>query len=229
MSTTNVLITGANRGQYIRLAHWQAGNFSTDISRSRSWFRQEISLRPNHIVVGSVRDIAAAKANGLDELPAAEGSRLILVKIEAVSTTDPFEAVKEIQTQGIEKLDIVIANSAIIRQEGAVDKVGTEGFPHVLAINVVAPVTLFAATKPLLDRAENPKWLSVSSAMGSMDGALMTVQHFNTSGSYAYGASKAALNHVTRTIHVENDNLIAISIHPGYVGVGGACSVAGSN
>lgn len=33
----------------------------------------------------------------------------------------------------------------------------------------------------------------------------------------AYGASKAAINYITRKIHFENDWLIAFFIHPGCV------------
>lgn len=33
----------------------------------------------------------------------------------------------------------------------------------------------------------------------------------------AYGASKAALNWITKNIHIENPKIIAFPLHPGYV------------
>ncbi|KAM5346295.1 hypothetical protein ACJ41O_009300 [Fusarium nematophilum] len=200
MSTTNVLITGANRGVGHALV-------------------QTYLARPNHIVIGSVRDVDAARSKGLEDLPAAPGSKLILVKIESASFTDPAEAVRELESMGITKLDIVIANAAIAGGDVVAAAVGdAQDFANTLAVNVVGPLALFAATKPLLDHAAAPKWVSISSGVASMTNhdAMFTNMGGRPMG-FGYGASKAALNHLSLNIHSENPKLTAIAVDPGFL------------
>ncbi|CAH0025565.1 unnamed protein product [Clonostachys rhizophaga] len=200
MSTTNVFITGANRGVGHALV-------------------QTYLARPNHIVIGSVRDIAAARSNGLEDLSAASGSKLVLVKIESTSFADPTRAVAELESWGITRLDIVIANAAIAGGKVAAAAEGdAEDFANILAINAVAPLALFAATKPLLDRATTPKWVSISSAVASL--ANHEAMFMNMGGrpmGFGYGASKATLNHLSLNIHSENPKLTAIAVDPGFL------------
>ncbi|OLN89341.1 Norsolorinic acid ketoreductase 4 [Colletotrichum chlorophyti] len=197
MSTTNVFITGANRG--VGYA-----------------FVQAYLARPNHIVIGSVRDIAAARSNGLENLPAAPGSELVLVKIESASFTDPAKAVAELESRGISKLDIVIANAGIAGEVAPAAEGDAEDFAKTLAVNAVAPMVLFAATKPLLDRAANPKWVPISSAVASLGNhnTMFTNMGGHPMG-YGYGASKAALNHLSLNIHSENPRLTVVVVAPG--------------
>jgi len=80
------------------------------------------------------------------------------------------------------------------------------------AVNTIAPLLLFQATAPLLNSAATPKFVVLSSGAGSIsDVDKLPVE--NT----AYGASKAAVNFVTRRIHYENPNLIAFPINPGWL------------
>ncbi|KAM0330910.1 hypothetical protein ACHAQA_003866 [Verticillium albo-atrum] len=200
MSTTNVLITGVNRG----------------VGRA---LLQVYLARPNHIVVGSVRDVAAAQAKGLDDIPAASGSKLILLKIESASFSDPAQAVQRLKSLGIDRLDVVIANAAVAG--GAVVAAANgdaEDFSNTLAINVVGPLALFAATKPLLDQSTKPKWVSISSAVGSMlnHEAMFTNMGGRPMG-FGYGASKAALNHLSVNLHLENPELTVIVLDPGFL------------
>jgi norsolorinic acid ketoreductase len=63
----------------------------------------------------------------------------------------------------------------------------------------------------LLERAANPKWLSISTILATM-GDLHTIIGWP---SLSYGTSKAALNYVTQSIHVWHEKITAISVHPG--------------
>lgn len=92
--STVVLITGANRG----IGHGLLSRY--------------LAL-PDHTVIAAVRDPSHPTTKALDGLPKANGSKLVTVKIEARQWNDPFAAVKELQAQGIDHLDIVIANAAI--------------------------------------------------------------------------------------------------------------------
>lgn len=175
--------------------------------------------RPNHIVIGGVRDVAAAKAGELGRLSVAASSRLVLVKIEAESYTDPAKAVQDLEAQGITRLDIAIANAAVAGKEVvAVSESDPADFANILAINTVGPVVLFKATKPLLDRSENPRWIAISSTAGSSTDQPMTFKFMGSRPmGVGYGASKAALNHVVRHIHSENPGLTTIALHPGFL------------
>ena len=75
---------------------------------------------------------------------------------------------------------------------------------EVLSVNVIAPFALTAALLPALDRARGIV-IDISS-----DAA---VEHYPDWGSY--GASKAALDHLTLTFGVENLDIACYAIDPG--------------
>jgi NAD(P)-dependent dehydrogenase (short-subunit alcohol dehydrogenase family) len=127
-------------------------------------FAQAYLSRPNHIVIGSIRE-SAASSPGVAELrafPPAGGSRLQLVTIESKSPTDAGNALREVADSGIDHLDLVIANAG-----GT--PVPTTPFESVEAhemireyqVNVVGPLMLFQACRPLLQKADSPKWISI--------------------------------------------------------------------
>jgi NAD(P)-dependent dehydrogenase (short-subunit alcohol dehydrogenase family) len=64
----------------------------------------------------------------------------------------------------------------------------------------------------LLHRSARPRVLNLTSLLGS-------VSVRDSAGDYAYAASKAALNIMTRTVAAEfhDDRLIAVAITPGWV------------
>merc|ERR1711939_267134 len=95
VATTNVLITGCNRG---------IGNglLTTYLSR------------PNHVVIGTARGINSSLSAYLNTIPKGENSRLILLKLDSASTTDASNAVGALKLEHqISHLDIVIANAGI--------------------------------------------------------------------------------------------------------------------
>lgn len=171
--------------------------------------------RPNTTVIGSVRDTNSAGAKALLDLPKAEGSKLITVKIDSASDTDALEAIKNLQSNDkITKLDIVIANAGIYKLS-AFEKVAdiklSDLFEH-FNVNTAGPIRLFQATLPLLKKAEKPMLMIVSSGAGS----ITAMEHIPFAVG-SYGASKAAMNFLTRKIHFENEGLIAFAVHPGLV------------
>jgi NAD(P)-dependent dehydrogenase (short-subunit alcohol dehydrogenase family) len=80
----------------------------------------------------------------------------------------------------------------------------TDDLAAVLAINVVAPHALTRALLPLLEAAGGTV-LAISSDAG--------VEHYETWG--AYGASKAALDHLTLTLGEEVPSIRAYALDPG--------------
>lgn len=197
MSTTTYLITGANRG----------------IGKGLT---AELLKRPNTTVVAGVRDTAAS-ASILNAIPAGEGSKVILVKIDSQSETDAKEAVSTLASEGITSIDVVIANAGIAHSGASVAQTTIDSLRDHLNTNTIGPVLLFQAFKPLLEASKSgkPVFLAISTLIGSIGGQEMLAglpPIFSP-----YGASKAALNWMVRRLHCEEPWLTAYVTHPGLV------------
>jgi NAD(P)-dependent dehydrogenase (short-subunit alcohol dehydrogenase family) len=95
MSPTIVLISGASRGF------------------GRAIFERYIA-GPNHIVIGASHNPSDSNSKGLLSFKTGEGSKSVLVKVDANIDTDAAEALKELETKhGINHIDIVYANAGI--------------------------------------------------------------------------------------------------------------------
>ena len=171
--------------------------------------------RPHTIVVGTVRDPSSTEARELFAFPKADGSNLFLIKLNGESETDALAGVRSLTTRsGIEKLDVVIANSGIFKAAAhqKISQMKTEDLMEHLNINTVSVVRLFQATLPLQEKAPNPIFLVNSAGAGTLAG-MEDFAHFPLN---SYAVSKAAANFLTRRIHFENPHLIAFAVHPGY-------------
>lgn len=77
--------------------------------------------------------------------------------------------------------------------------------------NTLAPISLFQSLFPLLSKSQEPRFILISSSLGSigdMEGATPTL---------AYGISKAGANYFVRKVHFEHENIVSLAIHPGWV------------
>ncbi|XP_025833812.1 uncharacterized protein LOC108739839 [Agrilus planipennis] len=89
--------------------------------------------------------------------------------------------------------------------------------------NTVAPIMLTKTLVPLLKTAaqkNSDKPIgSQRAAIINMSSILGSISENNTEGLYPYKCSKAALNMATKTLsnELKNDNIVATSIHPGWV------------
>ncbi|KAF2873122.1 hypothetical protein BDV95DRAFT_627885 [Massariosphaeria phaeospora] len=193
-ASTTVFITGAGRGIGKGLV-------------------QAYLQRPNHTVIGSVRDSTSPNYDELKKTPAAEGSRLILLTLDALKAEDPAKAIKAAEEAGITHIDIVIANAGAIPAPSPLEAVVLNDVVETLQVNTISPVALYQASKPLLEKSAKPIWLSMSSAAGS----ITNVAPYQTHWLLAYGSSKAAFNFFTVAMHSAHPNFIAYAIHPGLV------------
>jgi len=191
--TYNVLISGANKG--IGYA-----------------FVTKYLSRPNTTVIATVRQPHNPEAARLNELPKAEGSSIVIVKVESTSDTDAREAISSLGSHQINHLDLVIANSGLFAIHAFVEvsKMQTKDLMEHFDVNTAGTVRLFQATLPLLQKAEKPVFAYISSVVGSI-----AMQEYFVPPIASYGASKAAMNLLIRRIHIENPDLIAVAIHPG--------------
>ncbi|PVH81113.1 norsolorinic acid reductase-like protein [Cadophora sp. DSE1049] len=150
MTSTIVLISGANRGLGKGLL--------------------ELYLaKPDHIVIAANRDPENAASKALAKLPTGSGSRLIVVKVDASIETDALEAVKTLTSQGIDHIDIVIANAGVSYAWPKVSELKIEDLQGHLVPNVFGVVWLYQATLPLLLKAERPKFATIGSTSGCLE------------------------------------------------------------
>ncbi|KAL1752416.1 hypothetical protein FB107DRAFT_250845 [Schizophyllum commune] len=191
MSPTVYLLTGANPGIGLGLA-------------------KKIAARPDAVLFAGARD--PTRANDLQALAAAYPDRVHIVKIVSADKADNAAAVEEVMRVA-GRLDVVVANAGISDCFLPALEVPREEIVRHVEINTNGPLVLFQATYTLLRESAKPKFIVVSSGMGSITfGASQTV---NT---YAYGASKAAVNWVTRKLHHDFPDFIVFPINPGGVG-----------
>ncbi|KAJ4403840.1 hypothetical protein N0V85_005007 [Neurospora sp. IMI 360204] len=173
--------------------------------------------RPNHTVIGSVRDLSTPSVAELKASPTAPGSKLLLVHIESTSSTDPAAAVSAIRAQGIDHIDIAIANAGAMPSTVPIEEVDTKDMLENYHINAIGPLLLFQAILPLLKKGREPKWASVSTTAGSI-GLVDALAAWILP---AYGGAKAALNWLTAGIaSSQKEWLTTIALHPGLVQTG---------
>ncbi|KAI1365958.1 NAD(P)-binding protein [Xylaria arbuscula] len=189
-----IVITGAGRG---------LGN-----ALARAYL-----ARPKHTVVGSFRDETQPGVAELKSSSKADGSRLILVKIESSSPTDAAEAVKTMKAEGIEHIDVLIANAGVSPPLQPLESVDLGILTNAFNVNALGPLTLYQACHELLKKSSNPKFAPISSAAGTLGG----MEKGHTWVAPSYCISKAALNWITLAAHCGNPWLTAIAINPGLV------------
>lgn len=167
-----------------------------------------IASRPHDIVFAGARN--PSKATALQKL-AAENPNVHIVKLDSTSVADVQAA-----AQTVEKvsggLDIVIANAGTGENWDKLIDVDPQSLVDHFKVNTVGPLILFQGLYPVLLKRQTRKFITVSSSVAGITDMLKPT-------STAYGTSKAALNFITKRIHMEHsaDGFIAFPIHPGAV------------
>ncbi|KAI5889650.1 NAD(P)-binding protein [Schizophyllum commune H4-8] len=188
--STVYLVTGANRGIGFAIVSL-------------------LAARPDAVIFAGARNPAGA--TGLQELAKAHPGRFHVIKVVSADKENNVEAAKEIKRVA-GGLDVVIANAAISDTLASALETPAEEMIRHFDINVNGPLVLFQTTYPLLKESKQPKFVTISTGLGSIERGAMTSARV-----YPYGASKAALNWVTRKLHHDFPDLIAFPISPGVV------------
>ncbi|OTA57982.1 NAD(P)-binding protein [Hypoxylon sp. EC38] len=144
---TVILITGVSKGIGLRIA--------------------EICLdRPNHVVIGSIRDDTTQAVAELKKRAPAEGSKLLLVHIESTSPEDPKKAAAVVEAAGIDHVDIIIANAgASPFPVLPIETIPNADLVWAFQANAAGPLGLFQAFRHLLQKSKSPKWASITSTV----------------------------------------------------------------
>ncbi|KAI1092956.1 NAD(P)-binding protein [Rostrohypoxylon terebratum] len=180
MSSTRVLISGANRG----------------LGRG---LLKRYAAKENHIVIAANRDPDHPTSQALKDIPTGQGSRIIVVKLDASIESDAAAAVEKLtSTHKIEHLDLVIANAGIAQIYPTVSQLKASDLVTHMTTNVLGLVWLFQVTAPLLRKSANPK-------------------HMIPVPNAAYAPTKTMAHWMTNKIDQEEKWLSAFITTPGWV------------
>jgi NADP-dependent 3-hydroxy acid dehydrogenase YdfG len=149
------------------------------VVQTEAWAKASLNAPwpPNYIVVAANRDIEHATSQELTTLAQGAGSRLIVVKVDASTDSDALEAVKELKKQGVDHLDLVIANAGVSYAFGKVSDIKIAEIKGHFEPNVYGVVRLYQATVPLLRESANATWVTIGSTAGSIEVGLPVNLH----------------------------------------------------
>ncbi|KIV76816.1 hypothetical protein PV11_08677 [Exophiala sideris] len=168
MAPTIVLISGANRGIGKELL-------------------KRYLIRPNYIVIAANRNPEHASSIDLVNIPKAADTRLVIVKVDASDDEDATSAVVALQVQGIDHIDLVIANAGVSYAFGKVSDISLKDVRDHFEPNIYGILRLYQATIPLLRKSENPKWVT----MGSIAGSIEVPTDMGSNGARLFGFEEA--------------------------------------
>lgn len=163
-------------------------------------------LRQGHRVFAGARQPENAAA--LQEL-AQSAASLTILELDVNAEESVAQAVTAV---GAEKLDVLVNNAAVFPEEGDESLLAfdLQHFRDAFETNVIGVVRVTRQFLPLLEKSANPRVVNISSGAGS-------ISQKDDYGYYAYSASKAALNMVTRAMAAEFPKVCIIALSPGWV------------
>jgi NAD(P)-dependent dehydrogenase (short-subunit alcohol dehydrogenase family) len=186
-----IFITGANRGIGLALT-------------------AEL-LKQGHRVMAGIRN--PKKAADLQKLRNTQKELLELVEID-VTTDDSVNAAAGRVAALAGSLEVLVNNAAVFPEEGdeSIFDMKLEYFREAFETNVLGVVRVTRAFLPVLEKGTNPRIVNISSGAGSV----AAKEDF---GYYAYSASKAALNMLTRGLAAEFQprGICVVAMTPGWV------------
>jgi NAD(P)-dependent dehydrogenase (short-subunit alcohol dehydrogenase family) len=193
------LITGANKGIGLETAR-QLGKLGI-------------------FVLVAARDLAKGEAAAAELKDAGVHARA--VKLDVDSPAD-YEVVAALIQKEFGKLDILINNAAIfndVRTANETSTTSAEALRQTFDTNFFGVVGLTQALLPLLRKSDAGRIVNLSSVLGSNTLHATPGSQVYDAKSFAYDASKAALNSFTiHLAHELKDTKIKVnSAHPGWV------------
>lgn len=152
-------------------------------------------------VTGTARDPDSA-----DEL------RALDIEILPLDVTDPDSVDALAEATSGRPLDLLVNNAGIGVRGEPLGRLEYDKMVRYFDTNTLGPLRLAEAMLPRLRAGSRKVIANMTSRMGS-------IEDNGSGGSYAYRASKAALNMVNRSLAVDlrDDGIIAVVLHPGWV------------
>lgn len=202
MTSNTVCITGANSGIGFGLV-------KTYLSR------------PSTTVVGIVRSQASATSlkDASEKIKLGSGSVLHIVQLDLSQTKTP-DAIRDTvraAASGLSHVNVLICSAGYSSTMSQTIAVTAEDLRECFEVNTIAPLLMFQAIWPLMINKvatglSPPKFIVLTSSMGSIG----SMEPFPGG---AYGPSKAAVNYISKSLHLQmaSDGLVSIALHPGWV------------
>jgi NAD(P)-dependent dehydrogenase (short-subunit alcohol dehydrogenase family) len=185
------LITGANRGIGLALA-------------------EALVNRGVFVFAGARKPDSASE---LDRLREHHRGQLEIIPLEVTSDESVrrcADAVKRVSGT----LDILVNNAAVFLEETntGLAALDLDWFAESVAVNVGGVARVTRTLLPLLEAAQEPRIVNISSGAGSIGDK--TDHHY-----YCYGASKAALNHFSVGLahELRPRGIVVVALSPGWV------------
>lgn len=163
-------------------------------------FARQLSARGDRVIATVRKADAAGALKGL-------AARVIVVDV-----TDPAGVAKLGQEIAGEKIDVVINNAGVSSESKTLATTTPEELERVFKVNSTAPLIVAKAALPAVRAGGRKLVVSISSQLASIAN--------NTGGStYAYRASKCALNMLTTCLANEfrGEGIAFVAMHPGWV------------
>lgn len=179
---SNILIIGANRGLGLEFA------------------KQYSEL--GHHIFATTRDKSKS-----DQLVAIANTTVFELDLNKDKSIDSF-----IDEMSSIKIDILIHNSGIFRDEQLSEDLEIDAWMNEMRINAITPIILARKLKQNVLEGKDKKIIFISSQMGSIDD--------NYSGRfYFYRSSKSALNSAAKSLAIDwkDKNISVLMLHPGWV------------
>lgn len=170
-------------------------------------------------IVATCRRPAAATV--LTALAAEHGAKLCVLPLDVTDEASIMRAAQVLQAEG-RRLSLLVNCAGFLHEAGFVPErrlaeVEAEHLQRAFAVNAIGPLLVAKHCAPLFDREARAVLANLSARVGSIGDNQL-------GGWYAYRASKAALNMLTRNLSIElrrrYRGLICVALHPGTVATG---------
>lgn len=162
---------------------------------------KSLLTRPSTTVIATVRneDAATSLLSELIKTLIGEKSGFEIVKLD-FSAALPLEQIRSAFTT--DRIDVLINNAGWSPPMTLATQTSAADLRAAFEINTIGPLTVFQALWPLLRLSPTPKLINMTSSVGCIT--------YQEAPGGAYGPSKAAL-------HEQNEGLVAVALHPGWV------------
>lgn len=208
MGPASVMVTGANRGLGLELVKQLAH-----------------SSQPPKIIIAACRN--PSTASDLHALSSqTEGKvKISLIELDVTNPTSIDAAFEKTESLCPDGLNLLINNAGVFPMKHTPELFNFESMTDCFQGNSVAPLFVGKTFHPLLAKAAassaDPMTTSKAAVvmMSSNLGSIANTQNPMSYPYYAYNASKAALNMVTKCLSLEyqKDGILVSCIHPGWV------------
>ena len=136
------------------------------------------------------------------------GNELMITVLSNTDEEGVKNLVKTLVGKNISHIDTIIANAGYGMSFASARTTSLADIRSDFEINCLSAVRLFQDAFMLLCKSSKPKFVLISSVLGS-------IEVMDGSPCLSYGMSKAAANYAIRKIHFENQDIVSLAIHPG--------------